>query len=87
VAELAWQKFFNNIQITLRKSPEYRGDVDDFMAQCTTEYTRLFEISPPLRRPYLKALRKKIRQRIPEDSPFHVPAYLNGFTPMTRYIA
>ena len=87
VAELGWQKFYNSIQITLRKAPEYRCNADEFMQNCTTEYTRLFEISPPLRRPYLKALRKKIKQRLPEDSPFHVPAYLNGFTPMVRYIA
>ena len=86
VAEVSWQKFYNEIQICLKSAPEFRVDVDEFMQKMTTEYTRLFELSPPLRRPFLKALRKKIKQRIPEDSQFKIPFYLNGFAPTTRYI-
>jgi hypothetical protein len=48
VSSIAWDKFYRKIKVELAKSPEERQNVTNFIKQCTEEYDRLTETSPPI---------------------------------------
>ena len=48
VSSIAWDKFYRKIKVELAKSPQERQNVTNFIKQCTEEYDRLTETSPPI---------------------------------------
>ena len=76
LAQLAWQKFYNEIIFNLSLTENYRENGTDLLHTINAQYNRLFEISPALDSGIIKKLKRKLVRE--KDDHFKLPHYLNG---------
>jgi hypothetical protein len=84
LAQLAWQKFYNEIIFNLSLTCNYRENGTDLLHTINAQYNRLFEISPPLQSKIIKRLRNKLVRD--KDDHFVLPHYLNGASGTRTYV-
>ena len=83
LAELAWQKFYNEIIFNLSLTENYRENGADLLQTINAQYQRLFEISPALDSKVINKLRRKLVRE--KDAHFKLPHYLNGASGTRTY--
>jgi len=83
VARTQWQQFYIHIRYQLSLVPELRTDSDEFLSEVKTEYEKLFEISPPIEKKFIKKIKKKLRNNNNEN--FSIPNYCNGLKTVSIY--
>jgi len=83
VAQLSWNKFLSTLMFQLRLTREYRTDATKLLRSITSEYDRLYETSPALKKSFISTLKKRLKKKkLPH---FKAPWYLNGWTHMRSY--
>lgn len=80
ISSFHWEKFFNKIKIQLMLKKENRRTLPDFYDEILTEYQRLKEISPILKKKITSKAKKKDGY-----ADINVPFYLNGFKKIKPY--
>ena len=72
VSSIAWDKFYRKIKVELAKSPEERQNVTNFIKQCTEEYDRLTETSPPIEQKIINKFSDTFEGKIKKRSFFSI---------------
>jgi len=67
VSSMSWGKYYHNVKTELKKEPDDRENVVDFMKYAKNEYEKLVEQSPPIPPEIINVLKEKI-----DNSGFHV---------------
>ena len=73
-----WQSFYNDIRYQLSLQRAFRAPCEEFVTEVLSRYKHLFEMSPIIRRKFVKNLKQKFKRN---NNDFRVPIYCNGMTP------
>lgn len=73
----AWLLFHNEVKHQLCLHRSKRQDALEFLANCKSQYDRLFELSPICSSGMISAIKKNIAKNATDQ--FVTPTYLNGF--------
>ena len=77
IAAIAWGKYYNSIKFEIRLRIEDRSDPKELLTSLVAEYSRLYEISPPLLNRFVDKMCKKLQGLVSDR--FRVPFYMNGY--------